>query len=60
MSLIAFHLILTALFIGAKLSDNQYLVGEYVGSSGDVSGGRHLLLDKLYRISSFIFFLPSG
>jgi hypothetical protein len=56
MSLIAFHLILTALFIGAKLSDNQYLVGEYVGSSGDVSGGRHLLLDKLYRISSFISF----
>lgn len=56
MSLIAFHLILTGLFVGAKLGDNQYLVGEYVGSSGDVSGGRHLLLDKLYRISSFISF----
>lgn len=56
MSLIAFHLILTGLFIGAKLNDNQYLVGEYVGSSGDVSGGRHLLLNDLYRISSFISF----
>jgi MFS family permease len=56
MSLIAFHLILTGLFIGAKLNDNQYLVGEYVGSSGDVSGGRHQLLNDLYRISSFISF----
>jgi hypothetical protein len=56
MSLIAFHLILTGLFIGAKLNDNQYLVGEYVGASGDVSGGRHQLLNDLYRISSFISF----
>ena len=56
MSLIAFHLILTGLFVGAKLRDNQYLVGEYVGASGDVSGGRHLILDKLYRISSFVSF----
>jgi len=56
MSLIAFHLILTALFIGAKLSDNQYLVAEYVGGSGDTSGGRHLLLGNIYRISSFLSF----
>lgn len=56
MSLIAFHLIFTILFIGAKISDNQYRVAEYVGGSGDVSGGRHLLLDIIYRISSFISF----
>jgi hypothetical protein len=56
MSLIAFHLILTALFIGAKLSDNQYLVGEYVGASGDTAGGSHLFLGNLYKISSFISF----
>jgi hypothetical protein len=56
MSLIAFHLILTALFIGAKLSENQYLVGEYVGSSGDTAAGSHLFLGNLYRISSFVSF----
>jgi hypothetical protein len=56
MSLIAFHLILTTIFIDAKISDNQYRVAEYVGGSGDVSGGRHLLLDNIYRISSFISF----
>ena len=57
MSLIAFHLIVTALFIGVKLSDNQYLVGEYVGASGDIAGGRHLFLGNLHRISSFISFI---
>ena len=57
MSLIAFHLILTALFIGVKLSDNQYLVGEFVGASGDSAGGRHLFLGNLHRISSFISFI---
>jgi len=56
MSLIVFHLILTALFTDVKLSDAQYLVGGYVGGSGDVSGGRHLFLDNLYRISSFLAF----
>jgi hypothetical protein len=56
MTLIAFNLILTGLFTGAKLSDNQYLVGEYVGSSGDSAGARHLFLGNLYRISSLISF----
>lgn len=54
MSLIAFHLILTALFIGAKLNENQYLVGEFVGGSGDSAAGSHLFLGNLHRISSFI------
>jgi hypothetical protein len=56
MSLIAFHLIITALFIGAKLSDNQDFVGEYVGASGDTAGGSHLFLANIYKISSFISF----
>ena len=56
MSLIAFNLILTGLFIGAKLNDTMYRVGEFVGTSGDVSGGRHLFLGNLYRISSFAAF----
>jgi hypothetical protein len=56
MSLIAFNLILSGLFTGAKLSDAQYRVGEFIGASGDVSGGRHLFLGNLYRISSLISF----
>lgn len=54
MSLIAFHLIITALFIGAKLNENQHLVGEFVGASGDSAAGSHLFLGNLHRISSFI------
>jgi hypothetical protein len=56
MSLIAFHLIMTGLFIGIKLSDNQYLVGEYVGASGDASLSSHLFLGNIYRASTFISF----
>jgi hypothetical protein len=29
---------------------------EYIGSSGDLSGGSHKLLDNMYRISSFMSF----
>lgn len=54
-SLIAFHLIITALYIDVKLINNRYLVGEFIGASGD-SGGSHLFLGNLYRISSFISF----
>ena len=44
MSVIAFNLIMTAAFTGVKLNDNPQLVGEFIGGSGDVSGGKHLLL----------------
>lgn len=57
MSLIAFHLILTALFIDLKLNANQYLVGEFVGSSGDSAAGRYQFLANLHRISSFVSFI---
>jgi len=56
MALIAFHLVFTALFIDAKLADNQYRVGEYVGGSGDTVQGKHLVLGNIYRISSIISF----
>jgi hypothetical protein len=56
MALIAFNLIFTVLFNDAKLSDVQYRVGEYVGGSGDVAGGKHLGLGNAYRISSLISF----
>ncbi len=45
MALIAFNLILTAIFIDAKLSENQYRVREFVGGSGDTAAGKHLVLE---------------
>ncbi|MDQ3840418.1 MAG: hypothetical protein M3297_14255 [Thermoproteota archaeon] len=56
MSVIAFNLIMTAAFTGVKVNDHPDLIGEYVGSSGDLTGGRHRLLDNIYRISSFMSF----
>ncbi len=56
MCLISLHLVVTVLYVDAKLADNQYLVGEYVGSSGDSAGGRHPLLNSLFRISSLVSF----
>lgn len=56
MLVIAFNLIMTAAFASAKIGDRPDRVGEYVGSSGDISGGSHALLDTMYRVSSFISF----
>ena len=56
-SIIAFNLIMTATFTSVKLTDNSQIIGEYVGSSGDVSGGKHLLIDYVYRISTFLSFV---
>jgi hypothetical protein len=55
-SIIAFNLIMTAAFAIAKISDRPHLAGEYVGSSGDVSGGKHFLIDYIYRITTFMSF----
>jgi hypothetical protein len=56
MSLIAFNLILTALYVDFKLTDVQRSVREFVGGGGDISGGRHMLLWNVYNISSIISF----
>ena len=56
MLLIAFNLIMTGVFVGAKINDRPDHTGEFIGSSGDVSGGRHAFLDLLYRTSSFVAF----
>jgi hypothetical protein len=56
MSVIAINLIVTAAFTSVKVNDRPQLAVEYVGSSGDLSGGRHKLLDNIYRISSFMSF----
>src|ERR671918_2597288 len=47
---------MTAAFAIAKVNDKPRLAGEYVGSSGDVSGRKHLLVDYTYRISTFMSF----
>jgi hypothetical protein len=56
MSLIAFNLILTALFVDLKLTYVQYNVREFVGGGGDMSGGKQVFLGNLYSISSLISF----
>jgi hypothetical protein len=56
MSVIAFNLIVTAAFTSVKLNDRPQLASEFVGSSGDISGGKHKLLDNIYRISLFVSF----
>jgi hypothetical protein len=55
-SLIAFNLILTAVFVDLKLSDVQHRVTEFVGGGGDISGGKHVLFGYLYNISSLLSF----
>lgn len=56
MSLIAFNLILTALFVDFKLTDIQPRVREFVGGGGDISGGKHQFLGNLNFISTLISF----
>jgi hypothetical protein len=56
MSVIAFNLIMTSVFIDIKLTYTQHKVAEYIGSSGDSSGGRDPILGNIYRISSFMSF----
>ena len=56
MLIIAFNLIMTAAFTSAKVSDRPSHAGEYIGSSGDITGGKYVLLENTYRISSFMAF----
>ena len=56
MLIIAFNLIMTAAFIDAKVSSRPPQAAEYIGSSGDITGGKYALLDSIYRISSFMSF----
>jgi hypothetical protein len=51
---IAFNLIMTAAFTNIKVNDRPNHAGEYVGGAGDLSGGKYLFFDNIYRISSFM------
>ena len=53
---IAFNLIMTAVYSSAKVSDRPNQIGAYVGGAGDMSGGRHVTIDFIYRVSSFTSF----
>ncbi len=57
MSLIAFNLVMTAAIASVKVADRPDQIGVFVGGGGDISGGRHVLLDLIYRISSFTSFI---
>jgi len=47
---------MTASFASIKVSERPYHTGVYIGGGGDISGGRHLLLDNIFRVSSFMSF----
>jgi hypothetical protein len=57
MSLIVFNLIMTGVIASIKVSYRPDQIGVFVGGGGDISGGRHVLLDLIYRISSFLSFI---
>lgn len=56
-SIVAFNLIATASYIGVKLIDRPNLIGEYIGTSGDLTGSRTSVLKDIYNISTFVSFL---
>ena len=49
MSLIVFNLIMTAALASVKVADRPDQIGVFVGGGGDISGGRYVLLDLIYR-----------
>jgi hypothetical protein len=56
MSVIAFNLILTAIFIDIRINDRPQIVANYVGSGGDVSGYMYKGFGNIYSASSLISF----
>jgi hypothetical protein len=57
MSLIAFHLVMTAAITGIKMDDRPDEIRNFVGGSVDISVGRYLLLDVVYTTSSVVSFI---
>jgi hypothetical protein len=47
---------MTGTFVSAKIYDRPNRIGEFIGSSGDASGGRYAFPDLVYRVSSFVAF----
>jgi hypothetical protein len=53
---IAFNLIMTAAYADTKVADKPPTIGIYVGGGGDITGGKHGILDTIFRISSIVSF----
>jgi len=56
MSLIVFNLIMTASITSVKVNERPNEIREFVGGSMDISVGRYLVLDTIYKISSIMSF----
>ena len=57
MSLIVFNLIMTTTITTIKISERPYEIREFVGGSIDISVGRYITLDTIYKISSLMSFV---
>lgn len=53
---IAFNLVMAATYVSMKVNAKPTQVFEFTGSSGDPSGGRFVIIESVYNISSFIAF----
>ena len=56
-SLIVFNLIMTTTITTSKISERPNEIREFVGGSIDISVGRYIALDTIYKISSFMSFV---
>jgi hypothetical protein len=57
MLLIAFNLVMTAIITDVKINNRPDEIREFVGGSLDISFGRYVFLDNIYRISSIMSFI---
>ena len=55
--MIAFNLIITTPYVSLKLSFMPHVIGEFIGSAGDLTAGKPLPLKDIYNITTFISFL---
>jgi hypothetical protein len=57
MSIIAFNLIITAVYTTLNVFDRPPQIREFVGGSMDISVGRFVILDNIYKISAIASFV---
>jgi hypothetical protein len=57
MSLIVFNLLMTAVVTDIKLTDRPDEIREFVGGTVDISFGKYVYLDTLYKASSVLSFI---
>ena len=57
MLLIAFNLIMTATVTVVKLNDRPDEIRKFVGGTVDLSVGKYVILDSIYKVSSIISFV---